>query len=98
MARPESFALDVPKAVRVGKVVPIFRFRDKTVHVIGPFTGSLMLEVSLDGDAFGNFGAPLSAPAFVRLDLTAAYLRVRVSALSAGTPRAVFAGFDERAW
>jgi hypothetical protein len=97
MARPEQFALDVPTAVGVGKAVNIFRFRDKTVHVIGPFTGSLMLEISLDGDSYGNFGAAIGAPAFLRLDLTAAFLRVRVSALTAGTPRAVFAGFDERA-
>lgn len=97
MAKPETFALDVPTAPGVGEAAPIFRFRDKTIHIIGPFAGALMLEVSLDGDTYGNFGAAITGPAFIRVDLTAAFLRVRVSQLTSGTPRAVFAGFDERA-
>jgi hypothetical protein len=98
MARPEWFALEVPAEVGVGAPMSIFRFRDKTLHVIGPFTGSLMLEVSVDGEHYGDFGNAISAPAFIRLELTASLLRVRVSKLTAGTPRVLFAGFDERAF
>jgi hypothetical protein len=97
MARPERLPLDVPAAPGVGATANVFRLRDKTVQVSGPFTGSLQLEGSVDGDAFEPIGGPLAAPGFVLVPMTVAFVRMRVDALTSGGPRAIVAGFDFRA-
>jgi hypothetical protein len=97
MARPERITLEVPAEVRTGATINVFRFRDKTVQVSGPFVGSLQLEGSIDGDTFDPIGAALTAPGFVLVPLTVALLRVRVTELTSGAPTAAFAGFDFRA-
>jgi hypothetical protein len=98
MARPEKIPLDVPAAVGVGQASNVFRFRDKTVHVIGPFVGSLQLEGSIDGSDYEPIGAAVTAPGLVPVPFTVEFLRVRVTALTSGTPKAVAAGFDYRAF
>ena len=97
MARPERIPLEVPTQVGAGVAANVFRFRDKTVQLSGPFVGSLQLEGSIDGDTFDPIGAPLIAPGFVLVPQTVALLRVRVTELTSGAPTAVFAGFDFRA-
>ena len=97
MARPERIRLEVPTHVGTGQAANVFRFRDKTVQVSGPFGGSLQLEGSIDGDTFDPIGAALTAPGFVLVPLTVALLRVHVTELTSGAPAAVFAGFDFRA-
>jgi hypothetical protein len=97
MARPERILLEVPAAVGTGPSINVFRFRDKTVLVSGPFVGALQLEGSIDGEAFAPIGAPVTAPGFFLLPMTVAFLRVAVTQLTSGAPRAVFAGFDYRA-
>ncbi|HET9621191.1 MAG TPA: hypothetical protein VFP84_07485 [Kofleriaceae bacterium] len=97
MARPERIPLEVPAGVGVGTSTNVFRFRDKTVLVAGPFAGELLLEGSIDGEDFAPIGAPVTAPGFFLLPVTIAFLRVAVTQLASGTPRAVFAGFDYRA-
>jgi hypothetical protein len=97
MARPETIPLDVPAAVGVGKSSNVFRFRDKTVQISGPFTGSLQLEVSLDGNDYEPVGPVVTAPGLFTIPFTVEFLRVRVAVLTSGTPKAVAAGFDFRA-
>jgi hypothetical protein len=97
MARPEKLVLEVPAQVGVGQAVNVFRFRDKTVQVTGPFTGSLQLEGSIDGDDFEGIGAPVTVPGFVLVPMTIELLRVRVTELTSGVPKAAIAGFDFRA-
>jgi hypothetical protein len=97
MARPEQITLDVPAAVGTGQATNVFRFRDKTVMVAGPFVASLQIEGSIDGETFAPIGAPVTAPGFFLLPMAIAHLRVSVTQLTSGTPRAVFAGFDYRA-
>jgi hypothetical protein len=97
MARPEKLVLEVPAQVGVGQAVNVFRFRDKTVQVTGPFVGSLQLEGSIDGDDFEAIGVPVTAPGFVLVPMTIELLRVRVTELTSGVPKAAIAGFDFRA-
>jgi hypothetical protein len=97
MARPESIPLDVPAAVGAGQASNVFRFRDKTVQVSGTFAGSLQLEGSIDGNDYEPIGGPVTAAGFIPVPLTIQFLRVRLTALTSGTPKAVAAGFDFRA-
>ena len=97
MARPESAVLEVAGAGQAGAAVHVFRLRDKTVQVSGPFVGSLQLEGSIDGDNFTAIGAPITAPAFVFIPMTVELLRVRTNELTSAPPAAVVAGFDFRA-
>ena len=96
MARPEQMPLEVPAAVGVGAAANVFRLRDKTVQVSGPFVGSLQLEGSIDGENFEAIGT-LTAPGFLPIPLTVAFVRVRTDQLTSGAPRAMAAGFDFRA-
>ncbi len=97
MARPEKIPLEVPSTVGVGQASNVFRFRDKTVQVSGPFVGSLQLEGSINGNDYEPIGAPMTAPGLIPVPVTVEFLRVRVTALTSGTPKAVAAGFDFRA-
>src|SRR5262249_11164720 len=93
MARPERAPLEGPAAVGIGRSLSVFRFRDKAVQVLGAFTGKLLLEASIGGDEYAPIGQPISAPGLVPVPLTVEFLRMRVLELTAGTPKAVFAGF-----
>ncbi len=97
MARPEKLTLEVKQAVEVGRAENVFRFRDKTVQIHGTFVATLQLEASIDGSEYFPIGAAASAPGAVRVPETVEFLRVRTTAYTSGEPRAVFAGFDERA-
>ena len=97
MARPEKLVLEVKQAVEAGRAENVFRFRDKTVQVHGTFVATLQIEGSIDGSEYFPLGAALSAPGALRVPETLEFLRVRTTAYTSGEPRAVFAGFDERA-
>jgi hypothetical protein len=97
VARPEKIVFEVPAAVGVGPAANVLRFRDKTVQVTGPFEGSLELEGSIGGDNYQTLGAAITAPGLVAVPYTLEFLRVRVTALTSGTPKVVAAGFDYRA-
>lgn len=97
MARPEKVVLEVKQAVEVGRAENVFRFRDKTVQVHGTFVATLQLEASLDGSDYFPVGAALTAPGAVLVPQTVEFLRVRTTAYTSGEPKAVLAGFDERA-
>ena len=97
MARPEKIPLAVPAEVGVGAPANVFRHRQKTVQVAGAFTGSLQLEGTIDGSNWDAVGAPITAPTLFLVDVTVELLRVRVTALTAGRPTAIVAGFDYRA-
>jgi hypothetical protein len=97
MARPEKVMLEVKQAVEAGRAENVFRFRDKTVQIHGTFVATLQVEGSIDGSEYFPIGAATSAPGAVRVFETVEVLRVRTTAYTSGEPRAVFAGFDERA-
>lgn len=97
MARPEKIPLEVPSVPGVGQAANVFRFRDKTVQISGPFTGDLQIEGSLDGSDFESIGPPVTAPGIFPVPVTVEFLRIRVVNLTSGTPTAVAAGFDFRA-
>ena len=97
MARPERMTLEVPAAPGTGKAENVFRLRDKTVQVSGPFAGSLQLEGSIDGEDFEPIGAPLSGPGFVLVPEAVAFLRIHTIELTSGIPKALASGFDFRA-
>jgi hypothetical protein len=97
MARPEKVRLEVKQAVEAGRAENVFRFRDKTVQVHGNFVATLQLEASIDGSDYFAVGGAASAPGAVQVPETVEFLRVRTTAYTSGEPKAVFAGFDERA-
>jgi hypothetical protein len=97
MARPERMTLEVPTSAGAGKPENVFRLRDKTVQVTGPFEGSLQLEGSIDSENFEAIGAPIASPGFVLVPMTVALLRIHTLELTAGRPKAIAAGFDFRA-
>ena len=97
MARPEKVQLEVKQAVDVGRAENVFRFRDKTVQVHGTFVATLQLEASIDGSEYFAVGTAKSAPGAVLVPETIEFLRVRTTAYTSGEPKAVLAGFDERA-
>ena len=97
MARPERTTLEVPRAAGTGKAEQVFRWRDKTVQISGPFAGSLQLEGSIDGEDFEPIGAALTGPGFVLVPEAVAFLRVHTIELTSGIPKALASGFDFRA-
>lgn len=97
MARPEKVRLEVKKAVDVGKAEQVFRFRDKSVQVHGTFVATVQIEATIDGSDYFAVGGALSAPGVVPIPETVEFVRVRTTAFTSGDPKAVLAGFDERA-
>jgi len=97
MARPEKVPLEVRQTVEHGQASNVFRFRDKTVQIHGTFVATLQLEGSIDGSEYFPVGAPKTSPGAVLVPETVEFLRVRTTAYTSGEPRAVLAGFDERA-
>lgn len=97
MARPEKIPLEVLAAVGAGKAAHVFRFRDKYVQLHGTFVATLQIEATIDGGEYFPVGAAQSAPGVVAVPETVEFVRVRTTAFTSGEPRAVFAGFDERA-
>jgi hypothetical protein len=97
MARPEKVPLEVKQEVGVGRPENVFRFRDKYVQVGGTFAATLQVEASIDGSEYFNVGGAVSAPGVVPVPETVEFIRVRTTAYTSGAPKAVLAGFDERA-
>jgi hypothetical protein len=98
MARPEKITLEVPATPgSAGQAEHVFRFRDKTVQIVGEFTGSLQIEGKLADDEYAPIGSPVTAAGLFALPYTVEFLRIRTLTLSSGTPTAVFGGFDYRA-
>lgn len=97
MARPERIELEVLAEPGVGGPVNVFRLRDKTVQVGGPFAGAVQIEGSLNGEDFAPIGAPMNAPGFVLVPMTIALVRVRTVEAVSGEPRVTVGGFNYRA-
>jgi len=97
MARPEKVRFEIKQLVGVGRGENVFRFRDKFVQLHGTFVAGLQVEASIDGSDYFPVGAPQSAPGVVPVPETAEFVRVRTTAYTSGEPKAVLAGFDERA-
>ncbi|MBI3184632.1 MAG: hypothetical protein HYZ28_21050 [Myxococcales bacterium] len=97
MARPEKVRLEVKQAVEAGRAEQVFRFRDKYVQIHGTFVATVQVEGSIDGSDYFAVGAAQSAPGVVPVPETLEFVRVRTAAYTSGDPKAVLAGFDERA-
>jgi hypothetical protein len=97
MARPEKIRLEVKAEAGAGKAEQVFRFRDKYVQIHGTFVATLQVEASIDGSDYFPVGAAQSAPGVVAVPETVEFVRVRTTAFTSGEPKAVLAGFDERA-
>jgi len=97
MARPEKVRIEVKQEIGVGRAENVFRFRDKYAQVHGSFVATLQIEASIDGSEYFNVGGAVSAPGVVRVRETVEFIRVRTTAYTSGEPKAVLAGFDERA-
>jgi len=97
MARPEKMTLEVKQEVGVGRAENVFRFLHKYLQVGGTFAATLQVEASIDGSEYFNVGSAVSAPGVVPVPETVEFIRVRTTVYTSGEPKAVLAGFDERA-
>ena len=97
MARPEKVRFEVKQVVGVGRGENVFRFSGKFVQVHGTFVATLQVEATIDGSAYFPVGPAISTPGVVPVPETVEFVRVRTTAYSSGEPKAVLAGFDERA-
>ena len=97
MARPEKIQLEVKTAIDVGRAENVFRFRNKYIQVHGAFAATLQVEGTIDGNNYFSIGTALSTPGVVPVPETLEFIRVRTTAFTSGEPKAVLAGFDERA-
>jgi hypothetical protein len=97
MARPEKVQLEVKQEVGVGRPENVFRFLHKYLQVGGTFAATLQVEASIDGSEYFNVGSAVIAPGVVPIAETVEFIRVRTTAYTSGEPKAVLAGFDERA-
>ena len=92
--RLESLRLVVPAAPGNGTAQLVRDLSNKYVQIGGgAFTGSLTIEVSLNGGVdFAQTGAAITAPGIVVVPEPATHVRVVTGSLSAGTPTATIAG------
>jgi hypothetical protein len=97
MARPEKVRLEVKQTAAAGRAENVFRFSHKYVQVHGTFVATLQVEGSIDGSDYFAVGGPQSAPGVVPVPETMEFVRMRTAAYTSGEPKAVLAGFDERA-
>lgn len=87
--------LAVPGAVGVGAAQLVRDFQSMAVQVIGAFTGSLTIEISLNGGAdYAAASAAITAPGLFNIPWPATHIRVRVVSLTGAPPAVAFAGFD----
>jgi len=89
--------MNVPAtAPNFGTALLVDRFVDKTVLVGGTFTGSMKIQGSIDGTNWADITSAITTPSSNAIDHTVKYLRVNLTALSAGTPVVWFDGLDTR--
>lgn len=92
--RPLHFPSSAPAD---GDSVACADYLYKTVQLLGAFTGSVDIEASLNkGVTWGKVQTGITAPGVYAVAPTCTNLRLRVTALTAGTPTAMFGGFDGR--
>jgi hypothetical protein len=90
--------LPVPASVSAGAPVDCRALEAKSVNIIGAFTGSIQVQLSLDpsnppaSTSWTNVGVPFTAPGVLFVPQPCAWIRVNVTALSAGTPTGTVAG------
>jgi hypothetical protein len=93
--RLEYFPLVVPGTPGNGTAQLVRDLKDKYVQIGGgSFTGSLTVEVSLNGGVdFATSGAAFTAPGIHSVPEPATHVRVVTGSLSAGAPTATVAGY-----
>jgi hypothetical protein len=90
-----SLKLAVPSNVGAGGAQRVRDLTGKYVQIIGAFTGSLTVEVSLDdGNNFVASGGAITAPGIVEVKEPATHMRLRATSMSGTAPTAVVAGFN----
>jgi hypothetical protein len=94
--RLESVVLTVPAAPGNGASAKVRDLTTKYVQVGGTFTGSLNIEVSLNGTDYVPTVAGITAPGLFEVPEPATYVRMAVGSLSSGTPTATLNGYDIR--
>lgn len=100
--RLDHYPLSVVAAPGDGTAQPVAAYQGGTVQVFGTFTATLQVQAKLDGGDWVNVGSALTAPGFVTIadtngcPLSVAFIRVRTTAYTSGTPSAIFAGFNSR--
>lgn len=87
------YALQVPSAVGVGVPYRTDSIEDIAVQVNNTFTGTIAIEVSLDGAEFYPV-ASVTAPGLYDIPWPAKAIRANVSALTGAAPVAVVAGYQ----
>lgn len=96
--RLESYSLNIKATAGSGTSQLVRDLREKYVQVGGgAFTGSLQVEVSLNGGTdFYASGAAITAPIVFSIPEPATHIRIVTGSLSAGTPTACVNGYNAR--
>lgn len=55
-----------------------------TVMVSGTFVGTILIELSMDGTSWAQFGSSITAPGVVKVDVPCKQIRARASAYTSG--------------
>lgn len=96
--RLESYPLNIKATAGAGVSQYIRDLREKYLQIGGgAFTGSLTVEVSLNGGTdFAQTGSAITAPGIVAIPEPATHIRIVTGSLSAGSPTATLAGYNSR--
>jgi hypothetical protein len=100
--RLDHYILDVPASPADGAAQNVAAYQGGTVQAFGTFAATLQVQGKLEGGDWVNIGSALTAPGFVTISdsngcpLSVAFLRIRTTAYTSGTPQAKFAGFNSR--
>jgi hypothetical protein len=96
--RLESYTLNVKATAGAGTSQNVRDLTGKYVQIGGgAFTGSLQVEVSLNGGTdYAASGAAFTAPGIVTIPEPATHIRINTGSLSAGTPTACVNGYNAR--
>lgn len=93
--RLESYTLPVPENAGNGVSKSVRDLREKYVQIGGDsFTGTLRIEVSLNGSDFARSGSDISARGIYSIPEPALYLRIVNINLGGATPTAVVNGYN----
>jgi hypothetical protein len=96
--RADFKPLDLPAtAPNDGDDIECSVYKNKTVQIIGAFTGSIDIEVSLDnGGHYAKSQTGITAPGVYDVPHTCTNIRLHLSALTVGTPSAYLGGLHTR--
>lgn len=85
MSTFKGYDLGAFTAVSTGSAVDVSDSEEYAVAVSGTFVATIQVEVSHDGTNWAKFGADVTAPGTVKVDIPVKMIRAKCSAFTSGT-------------